>query len=261
MNAQPVALFVTAQAINEEHRLARSSAEDAVQHAIRCGELLLAKKAELRHGQFMPWIEANCEFAWSTAKRYCLAAQQKATGVAISSLSGLFPSGAPAGRHGHLQGEYEWYTPAKIIEAAREVMGCIDLDPASCAFANDIVQAHKFFTEAEDGIAQEWQGCVFINPPFAHPTVKYFAEKLLSSFSAGSVEQAIWLSNACVDVEWWQDLAGIGTVCFHRGRIKFYGPEGKLQPPTLGQSVIYLGTEPQKFKKRFREFGVVLAAA
>ena len=42
-----LAVPVTAEDVNEAHRLARSCAENAVQHAIRCGELLLAKKAEL----------------------------------------------------------------------------------------------------------------------------------------------------------------------------------------------------------------------
>lgn len=79
--------------INEQHKLAHASAETAVEHALRCGGLLLDVKRKLTHGQFQSWVEANCEFAWSTAKRYCLASRQKATGVAFSSLRGLFPSG------------------------------------------------------------------------------------------------------------------------------------------------------------------------
>ena len=60
------------------------------------GELLLQAKADLKHGEFKPWVAASCEFAYSTAKRYMKAvATQKATGVALSSLSGLFDSGKP----------------------------------------------------------------------------------------------------------------------------------------------------------------------
>lgn len=175
-----------------------------------------------------------------------------------ASIAGLF-KWLDGGRHGNLLGDYEWYTPPTIIDAAREVMGGIDLDPSSCAIANEVVKAERYFTEDENGLDQHWEGRIFLNPPFAHPTVKYFAEKLLESFGDGSVEQAIFLSNACVDVGWWQELAGQGVVCFHRGRIRFYGAEGKLQPPTLGQTIIYLGDRNDEFRARFVEFGVVLS--
>ena len=38
-------------------------------------------------------------------------------------------------------GKFEWYTPESIIELARETMGSIDLDPASCEAANRTVEA------------------------------------------------------------------------------------------------------------------------
>lgn len=79
--------------INAEHQLARESASSAVQHAIRCGQLLVEQKSRLEHGEFGEWIAEHCDFEQSTATRYMKAARQIATGVAISNLSGLFPSG------------------------------------------------------------------------------------------------------------------------------------------------------------------------
>lgn len=79
--------------INESHRLALASAGSAVQHAIRCGELLLEQRQRMAHGEFRAWVSTNCVFAQSTASRYLVAAKRNATGVAISSLSRLFPSG------------------------------------------------------------------------------------------------------------------------------------------------------------------------
>jgi hypothetical protein len=87
------AITITAEDVNCEHALARSCAETAVQHAIRCGELLKAQKAALPHGEFVPWVEANCEFAYSTAARFMKAAAQSSTAAEISSLRHLFPSG------------------------------------------------------------------------------------------------------------------------------------------------------------------------
>ncbi len=84
-----------AEEINAAHRLARN---EYARHAILCGELLLQQKARVRHGEFQKWIEDKCEFAYSTAARYMAAATAKLSGVEVSKLSGLFPSGRKAER-------------------------------------------------------------------------------------------------------------------------------------------------------------------
>src|SRR6266849_1217818 len=42
---------------------------------------------------------------------------------------------------------FEWYTPKKFIDAARKVLGEIELDPASSQQANRIVKATTFYDE------------------------------------------------------------------------------------------------------------------
>ncbi|MBP8055109.1 MAG: hypothetical protein KA314_04675 [Chloroflexi bacterium] len=55
-------------------------------------------------------------------------------------------------------GNTEYWTPVKILEAAREVLGQIDFDPASCEGANDRVKAKRFLSAPEFQIVREWGG-------------------------------------------------------------------------------------------------------
>jgi hypothetical protein len=59
----------------------------------------------------------------------------------------------------------EHYTPPEIVEAARETMGGIDLDPASCLKANRYIKAKRYFTQKDNGYLRDWHGKVFLNPP------------------------------------------------------------------------------------------------
>ena len=64
---------------------------------------------------------------------------------------------APIGGIAQNTGDFEWYTPLRIIEPARRVLGEIDLDPASCEAANRVVKATRIFTESDDGLTQKWE--------------------------------------------------------------------------------------------------------
>ena len=88
-------------------------------------------------------------------------------------------------------GEYEWYTPGEYIEAARAVMGTIDLDPCSTAVANEVVKAARFFSAADNGLTQPWSGCVWMNPPYAQPLITEFLGKLVAEVDTQRVTQAV----------------------------------------------------------------------
>jgi hypothetical protein len=48
-------------AIGELYRDARTSMAESVRHLVEAGHRLIAKKAEVDHGQWLPWLEANAD--------------------------------------------------------------------------------------------------------------------------------------------------------------------------------------------------------
>jgi hypothetical protein len=56
--------------VNAAHMAFVSSGQGTVEKAIDVGRLLAEVKALLHHGEWLPWIEANCEFSERTAQVY-----------------------------------------------------------------------------------------------------------------------------------------------------------------------------------------------
>ncbi len=61
--------------INREHGLATAAAWTAVEHARRCGQLLIEAKSQIGHGGFLAWLADNCEVGERQARRYMKIAQ------------------------------------------------------------------------------------------------------------------------------------------------------------------------------------------
>lgn len=56
--------------INAEIRAAEASYRKALDHAVRVGQLLIEAKALVNHGEWLPWLEANCAVKRTQAEKY-----------------------------------------------------------------------------------------------------------------------------------------------------------------------------------------------
>lgn len=164
--------------------------------------------------------------------------------------SGTKYSGASSNEH---------YTPRYIVEAAIAVMGPIDLDPASCEEGQDVIQAVRYFCEADDGLSQPWSGAVWLNPPYSNRDLEAWVGKLLRHVDAGDVTQACLLLHASTDTRYGQmALGGCAAACFHAGRVKFEGPNAGKGGAQIGQMICYYGPYPERFARTFSEMGTVV---
>ena len=151
---------------------------------------------------------------------------------------------------------YDWYTPLEYIQAARGVMGRIDLDPASSDAAQAGIQASAYYTREIDGLSQPWSGNVWLNPPYNMPLIEQFTQRVIDDFEAGIINQAMVLTNNSTDTAWFHRLLRF-PVCFTRGRIKFINGDDTLAT-RQGQAIFYLGDKMDLFARVFTVFGEVM---
>jgi hypothetical protein len=104
----------------------------------------------------------------------------------------------------------EWSTPQDTFNALDQEFGftvdvCATAENAKCA---------KFYTKAEDGLAQPWSGVCWMNPPYGRTIGKWMA-KARKAVEAGATVVA--LVPARTDTRWWHDHATKGEIRFLPG--------------------------------------------
>lgn len=156
----------------------------------------------------------------------------------------------------------EWYTQAIHTDAAHAVMDGIELDPASCAAANQYVRADRYYTQEQNGLLQDWTSAsLWLNPPFGNLNGKsnmaMWAARLIGEYTSGHVGQAILLCMANTEALWFQPLWGY-PLCFPCPRVLFHRPGGKLDHHIQGTCFVYFGDKPQRFVDIFQKFGPVV---
>ena len=252
--------------IGNLYRKGHSSMLNSVKYLIEAGHRLIAKKASLNHGEWLLWLKANADAldfeAPQTAQKLMGLARKYPVDAVFDEIEAIRANRLAWGnnvRGTEGTGENEWFTPPEYIELARRVLGDIDLDPATHKEAQKTIRAAQCFTKAEDGLTREWHGRVWLNPPYAQPAIAHFVSKMVIERLAGHVTAAIMLTHNYTDTSWFHEAATIAdAICFMRGRVKFYEPDGEIAAPTQGQAFFYFGSEVKNFAEAFRSIGFVV---
>lgn len=159
----------------------------------------------------------------------------------------------------------EYFTPSRFVEAARFVMGGIDLDPASCPEANKIIKARRFYTKEDNGLqlSAKWRGRVWMNPPYGklgnQSSQFVWTRRLIREFHHGGVTQAVFLLRAAPGYDWFERLWDVLPLCFVRERVSFIRPDGTSDGVAKQGTVLgYLGPQVGRWAQEFVKFGRVI---
>jgi phage N-6-adenine-methyltransferase len=120
----------------------------------------------------------------------------------------------------------DWPTPQDFFDKVNEEFG-FTLDPCSSA---DNAKCSNFFTKDDDGLAQEWTGRVWMNPPYGRAIGAWMKKAYESAKS--TAETVVCLVPARTDTAWWHEYAAKGEVRFIRGRLKFGGHKNSAPFPS-----------------------------
>jgi ParB family chromosome partitioning protein len=158
----------------------------------------------------------------------------------------------------------EWYTPPKYLSFVRQVIGEIDLDPASCPIAQHWVQAATYYTKENNGLKKHWFGKVFLNPPYGkvgNVSNQYtWSQKLIHEYMNGNIESAIMLVNSCTGDKWFKPLWKF-PICFVGHRIRFINKHcNEQKSPTHSNVFVYFGDHVGLFHKIFSSLGTCVHA-
>lgn len=109
----------------------------------------------------------------------------------------------------------EWATPPEVFDPLNAEFR-FTLDPC-CTAAT--AKAPRFYTEADDGLKQDWSGeRVFMNPPYGREVYAWTRKARTSG-----AELVVGLLPASTDLAWWhEDVVGHAVeLRWIRGRVRF----------------------------------------
>lgn len=130
----------------------------------------------------------------------------------------------------------DWYTPKWIIDT----LGPFDCDPCAPPIEVRPYQiAPIAYTKDDNGLAHEWQGAVWMNPPYSRVLLRQFCEKM-AAYGNG-----IALLVNRQDNLLWQEVIfpSAKSMIFMRHRVKFIRPDGTTGSPFFGSCLVAWGDE------------------
>lgn len=119
----------------------------------------------------------------------------------------------------------EWATPLAFFRSL-DAEFHFTLDPCSTV---ENAKCARHFTREDDGLAQPWEGIVFMNPPYGEVIGDWMQKAWQESQRGATV---VCLVPARTDTAWWHDYAMRGEVRFLRGRLRFGNADSSAPFPS-----------------------------
>src|SRR5678810_909854 len=127
-----------------------------------------------------------------------------------------------------------WATPQAFFDKYDHIYR-FELDV--CA-TDENAKCHRYFTAEQDGLAQEWTGVCWMNPPYGREIIHWMQKAYESSLQGATV---VCLVPARTDTKWWHEYAMKGDIEFIRGRLKF--GDAKNSAPFPSAVVVFNGSK------------------
>jgi hypothetical protein len=123
----------------------------------------------------------------------------------------------------------ERYTPRWVFDGLGLTF---DLDPASPVGGGDFVPARRKLTRDDDGLAHDWHGLVWLNPPFSAATP--FADRFREHGNG------VFLGPVA-NSRWWVDLARVAERLWLCRDFAFVHPEHAGRHSSMPLAFVALG--------------------
>lgn len=150
------------------------------------------------------------------------------------------------------------YTQKRYIEAVKSVFGGkIALDAASCALANQVVGAERFFDVENDGLVGSWKVGTFCNPPYSKPAP--WIEKAIDELLDSKAVSILLVPGSTAD-QWFQPLWDF-PLCFVDHRMFFDRPDGSQVNPVRNTVFALVGGSravQTEFLRSFKSIGNIV---
>ncbi len=118
-----------------------------------------------------------------------------------------------------------WATPQDFFDKLNKEFK-FELDV--CAIEEN-AKCEKYFTPEIDGLKQEWNGNVWMNPPYGRSIGTWMKKAYESSLDGAMV---VCLIPARTDTKWWHEYCMKGEIRFIKGRLKFGGSKNSAPFPS-----------------------------
>lgn len=128
----------------------------------------------------------------------------------------------------------EYYTPKDLMDK----LGTFDTDPCS-PIERPFDTARIHYTKEDDGLTKDWEGVVWLNPPYSKPLLDGFVRKLADHNNGMAL-----LVNRTDNLLFYNIIFQKAKSMFVlRKRIKFLTPDGKTKSPMFGSVLVAFGDE------------------